>query len=140
MDVLLTIISKQQLIGEQAEETKLVTQGTMHTQDGVVEISYAETELTGLVGTTTSFCIEKDHVCLKRTGTVQSTMNFIVGHEDRSLYDIGFGALMISIRTELIEINVNENGGTLRVGYNIVIEDEAAGCIEYTIEIKPIGS
>jgi len=50
---------------------------------------------------------------------------------------MGFGALMISIRTERIESNVSESGGTLRVGYGIVIEDEAAGFIEYAIEIKP---
>ncbi len=137
MDVLLTIVSTQQLIGEKAEQTKLVTQGTMRFEEGVFEISYAESELTGLIGTTTTFCIEKDRVCLKRTGALQSTMTFIVGHEDRSLYDMGFGALMITIRTERIESNVSENGGTLRVGYGIVIEDEAAGFIEYVIEIKP---
>ena len=137
MQVLLTIASTQRLMEEKPEETKLVTQGTMTVHDGRIDISYAETELTGLVGTTTTFSIEKDRVTLRRTGTVQSTMTFIVGHEDRSLYDMGFGALMITIRTERISSTVGENGGTLRVGYSIVIEDEAAGFINYTIDVKP---
>lgn len=137
MDVLLTIVSKQRFMEEKPEETKLVTQGTMRMHDGCIEISYAESELTGLIGTVTTFCIERDRVALRRTGNVQSVMNFMVGHEDRSLYDIGFGALMITVRTERIESTVKENGGTLRVAYGIVIEDEAAGFIEYTIDVKP---
>lgn len=138
MDVLLTIVSRQRFMEEKPEETKLVTQGTLRCKDGCIEISYAESELTGLAGTITTFCIEHDGVSLKRSGNVQSIMHFKVGHEDRSLYDMGFGALMITIRTEWIKSNVSENGGSLHVGYGIVIEDEAAGFIEYTIEVKPI--
>ncbi len=134
--VLLTIVSIQQFMEEKAEETKLVTQGTMRIEDDCIRISYAETELTGLVGTTTEFCIRPDRVTLRRTGALQSTMTFLVGHEDRSLYDMGFGALMISIRTERISSTVGENGGILRVGYGVVIEDETAGFIDYKIEVK----
>lgn len=134
--MLLTIDGTQRFYGEEPETTKLVTDGTLRTEDGVLFLSYAESELTGMRGTQTTFRIEKDRVTLTRTGTVEAVMTFAVGQEDRSLYDIGFGALMITIRTERIDCEMDENGGFLEVAYAISIEDSAAGAIEYRIEAK----
>lgn len=134
--VLLTIVSTQRFMAEEPEETRLVTQGVMRVVDDTVEISYAESELTGLLGTTTTFRVADDRVILQRSGAVESKMSFIVGQEDRSLYDMGFGALMIAIRTERIRSDLGENGGTVYVAYGITIEDEAAGFIEYKIEVR----
>ncbi len=135
--VLLTIASTQRFMDQEPEETKLVTQGVMYAHDGIIEIAYPESELTGLSGTMTAFCVEKDRVLLKRTGAVESKMTFAVGQEDRSLYDMGFGALMVTVRTERIHSDLSENGGRLTVAYAINIEDEAAGFIEYEIEVRP---
>ena len=132
--VLLSILSVQTM--EEKEETRLVTDGTLRVTDDALELSYAETELTGLVGTTTTFRVEKDKVTLQRHGKVQSKMVFVVGQEDRSLYDMGFGALMISIRTDRIESSLTENGGRLSVSYDISIEDEVTGSIEYQIDVR----
>lgn len=135
--VLLTISSIQRFQSEEPETTKLVTEGEMRIDGDAVLLSYEETELTGLTGTRTSFCIGRDSVTLKRTGSIESKMTFVVGHEDHSLYDTGFGALMIAVRAEEICSDIGENGGTLRVVYSIVIEEETAGMIEYRIEVRP---
>ncbi len=134
--VLLSIRSIQQFMAEKPEETQFVTEGVLRKVDEAIEVSYAESELTGLVGTTTTFRIEADCVVLQRSGAVQSKMSFAVGQEDRSLYDMGFGALMITVRTERLQSDLDENGGKLRVCYEINIEDEAAGYIEYLIEVR----
>ena len=134
--VLLTIVSVQKLVDEEPEETRLVTDGLLRVTDDGLEISYLETELTGLVGTTTTFHVQKDCVILQRSGKVQSKMVFIAGAEDRSLYDMGFGALMITIRTERIDSQLTENGGKLTVAYGITIEDEVSGRIEYRIDVR----
>ena len=136
--VLLTIMSQQQFQQEQPESTKLVTEGLMSIEDGKVRLSYWETELTGLQGTKTSFLIEEDKVTLNRSGAVQSTMTFVVGQEDQSLYDMGFGALMITVRTERLQSSFNEKGGNLRVSYGIVIEEENAGNIRYLIKAQAL--
>lgn len=135
--VLLTISSTQRFQAEKPETTKLVTEGEMQIDGDVVILSYEESELTGLTGTRTSFCIGKDSVTLTRTGSIESKMTFVVGQEDHSLYDTGFGALMIAVRAEEIRYNIRENGGTLQVVYAIVIEEETAGMIEYRIEVRP---
>lgn len=136
-EVLLTITGTQHFQNEAPETTKLVTEGLMRCRDGAVELSYEETELTGLTGTRTTFRIEDKRVILSRTGAVESRMVFAVGQEEHSLYDIGYGALMIAIRTERLHASVGENGGTLRVSYAISIEEETAGKIEYVIEVRP---
>lgn len=135
--VLLTITGTQRFQDEQPETTKLVTEGEMQLDGETVTLSYEETELTGLAGTHTAFTIEKDSVTLTRTGAVTSKMTFVVGQEHHSLYDMGFGALMIAVRAEKIHSNIRENGGTLQVAYTIVIEEETAGKIEYRIQARP---
>ena len=137
-NVLLTICSVQQFQQEAPEVTRLETEGQLSIEEGAVCLSYPETELTGLAGTKTSFRVEDGKVTLEREGAVESRMVFAVGQEDRSLYDMGFGALMIAIRTEKIESNLTENGGTLTVSYGIVIEEEAAGTIRYEIKVRPL--
>jgi len=136
-DVLLTITGVQRMRDETPETTELVTEGVMRCEDGAVELSYEETVLTGLTGTRTTFRIEGARVILSRTGALESRMVFAVGQEDHSLYDIGFGALMIAVRAERIRSNVDENGGALEVAYAISIEEETAGTIEYRIEVRP---
>lgn len=135
-EVLLTIDGVQRFQNEAPETTKLVTDGTLRTENGAVLLSYAESELTGMSGTQTTFRIEPERVTLTRTGAVQSVMVFAVGEEDRSLYDVGVGALMITGRTERISSNIDENGGTLEVAYAISIEDDTAGTIQYRVEAR----
>ena len=136
-EVLLTITGTQRIQDEPPETTKLVTEGVMRFEDDAVELSYEETELTGLTGTVTTFRIEGARVILSRSGALESRMVFAVGQEDHSLYDIGYGALMIAVRAERIRSNVNENGGTLEVAYAIAIEEESTGTIEYRVDVRP---
>lgn len=136
-EVLLTITGTQFFREQAPETTKLVTEGVLRCEDGAVELSYDETELTGLTGTRTTFRIEGARVILTRTGALESRMVFSVGQEEHSLYDVGYGALMIAVRAERIRSSVGENGGTLEVAYAISIEEEAAGTIEYRIEVRP---
>ncbi len=134
--VLLTIVSRQRFLNEKPETTKLVTEGSLTEKDGVLELSYQETELTGLTGTTTSFRIEPKRVTLTRTGTLESQMIFEQGCENRSLYDMGFGALMITVRAESIRSTMTALGGKLSVRYAVAIEEETAGTIDYLIEAR----
>lgn len=134
---LLTITSIQRFHEEEPEITKLVTEGELRIDGDTVTLCYEESELTGLQGTQTAFLIGKDSVTLTRTGGITSKMTFVVGQEDHSLYDTGFGALMIAVRAEGIHSDIQENGGTLRVVYSIVIEEDNAGMIEYRIDVRP---
>lgn len=137
MKVLLTISGTQRFGEDEPETTELVTDGELERQGEELVISYAESELTGMEGTTTTFRIAPPMVTLQRTGTLESKMVFAEGVEDRSLYDMGFGALMITVCAESIRMNMDETGGTLDLHYAISIEDAAAGTVEYHIIARP---
>ena len=76
LPVLLSIRGEQYFDDIDPDATELMTEGTMVlTEDGMV-LSYEETELTGMEGTTTTFEVKGPQVILTRTGTVNSQMVF----------------------------------------------------------------
>ena len=95
--VMLSLRSRQSYEEQEAEELELVTEGCMEFRDGGWDISYAETELTGLEGVTTTFRVEKDQLTLRRTGQLNSEMVFRLGYAHDSLYQMPFGAFAMLV-------------------------------------------
>ena len=87
--VLVRILSQQQYEGEQPDISEFMSVGTLEVMDNSIAISYEESELTGLEGTTTTFLLEKDRITLRREGKLRSEMVFAINREHRSLYDMG---------------------------------------------------
>lgn len=133
----LRIFSTQQYTGEDAESTELFTEGTMREENGTWFFSYEESALTGLPGTTTTFAVTPEKITLTRTGALHSQMEFALGREHHSLYDMGFGTLMIAVRPTQMQVSLNENGGFFEVLYAICVEGSSAGEVKYRIEVKP---
>ena len=95
--VMLSIRGRQSYDGHEPEVIELVTDGTMEFRDGGWDIAYEETELTGLEGVTTVFRVEPGKVTLSRTGRLNSQMVFQQGVAHESLYQMEFGALMLTV-------------------------------------------
>lgn len=99
-EVILFVRGEQQFDGVDPDQTELISEGLMTIDDGgAVRLSYQETELTGMEGTTTSFLIEGDRATLTRSGTVTSQMVFQPGQPHSSLYNTPWGALTVDIVT-----------------------------------------
>ena len=120
------------------EVIELTTEGTMEKQKEVWELSYEESDLTGLAGVTTAFRVGPRGVVLKRTGKLENQMIFMEGRRHESLYRIDIGALMIAVKATKVRSDVSEAGGTVDIHYNIEIEDTAMGSMEYHLDINPI--
>ena len=115
---------------------ELVTAGTMEkTADGW-ELCYEESDLTGMEGVSTSFLVESEKITLTRTGNLTSQMVFKVGIPHESLYNMGFGVLMITVNATKIRHELSAEGGWVDLSYGISIEQSAAGNIDYRLEIK----
>ena len=84
--VVLSITGRQNYPDQEPEVIELVTEGTMEFRSGGWDISYEESELTGLAGVTTTFRVEPDKVVLTRTGALKSQMVFQQGVAHESLY------------------------------------------------------
>ncbi len=136
-EMLLTVRGTQRFEDRDPETIELTTEATLEEREGVLFLSYPESELTGLEGTITSFEICLDRVILRRKGTVNQEMEFIEGKTHHSLYRIAEGALMVTVRTTKLEDNMSLAGGTLRVVYRIELESTAAGEIEYLLTVVP---
>ena len=134
--VMLTIEGRQSYAGQEPEVIRLDTEGTMEFRDGGWDITYEESELTGLLGVTTTFRVEPQRVTLSRTGKLSSTMVFQEGVSHDSLYKMEFGALMITVTATRIFCDLTPAGGFLDLVYHIVIEDSEAGEIDYHLDIR----
>lgn len=137
-DVLITICGTQQMLGEAPETIELVTRGTYRFAPGFAELSYVETQMTGLEGVLTTFTVEDDtYITLTRTGKVNSVMRFAVGKRDDSLYDAeGVGPLLVTVCARSMTVLLNENGGVFDLEYDVEIEHTACGTNGYHIEVR----
>ena len=137
--VLLSLRGKQAYLDQELDVIELTTDGTMeYTNDGW-DISYEESDLTGLKGVTTTFRVEPRKIILTRTGPLNSQMVFQEGVFHDSLYQMEFGAMMITVCASKVEYDLTEAGGTIDLTYGIEIEQTQAGEIEYHLDIKAIG-
>ena len=136
--VMLNVRGVQRYQDQEPEVIELTTEGTMERQKEVWEVSYEESDLTGLAGVTTAFRVGPRGVVLKRTGKLQNQMIFMEGRRHESLYRIDIGALMIAVKATKVQSNVSEIGGTVDIHYQIEIEDTAMGTVEYHLDIQPV--
>ena len=134
--VMLSIRGRQSYDGHEPEVIELVTDGTMEFRDGGWDISYEETELTGLEGVTTVFRVEPGKVTLSRSGRLNSQMVFQQGIAHESLYQMEFGALMLTVLATSVYYDIVPDGGVIDLVYNISIENTEAGVIDYHLDIR----
>ena len=134
--VVLSIRGSQEYPGQEPEVIELVTDGTMEFRNGGWNISYQESALTGLEGVTTTFRVEPERVILTREGTLNSQMVFQLGVDHESLYQMPFGALLLTVRATHLFYDIVPDGGVIDLSYNINIENQEAGVIDYHLDIR----
>lgn len=134
--VVLSIRGRQTYGKQEPEIIELVTEGTMEFANGGWDISYEESDLTGLAGVTTTFRVEPGKVTLIRRGALNSQMVFQEGVSHDSLYEMEFGALMINVRATSVIHDIVPDGGMIDLVYQINIENTEAGEIDYHLDIR----
>jgi len=137
-NIFLTIRTAQQVPGEPVENMELQTAGTLCREGDTVELSYVETRITGLEGVNTTFRIRGDReVLLLRDGEkMQNNMIFRLGEKTDSLYDVGFGALLVSVTAQEIRLDLDE--GFFRVEYTVEVEHTFMGTNTYEVSFRPL--
>lgn len=139
-EVLITVRGTQ-MSDEGPETVELMTRGTMTGRNGKFAISYVETELTGTEGVVSTFLIlNPNRVVLTRDGPVKSRMVFVKGVRDESLYDLGFGSLLLGVFTRDIQVDLTEDGGRLFIDYVVEIEQSISNRNAYEVLIETINA
>jgi len=134
--VILSIRGRQAYMDQEPEVIELVTEGELSYRDGGWDLCYEESDLTGLAGVITTFRIEPEKVTLTRTGKLNSQMVFCEGVRHESLYQMEFGALLITVCAKRILAQLDEDGGMIDLIYDIEIEQVAAGVVDYHLDIR----
>ena len=134
----ISITGTQRMEGVEPETLGLVTEGSYCYEPGLAIVSYVESEMTGLEGVVTSFTVEDGRtVTLRRTGKLNAEMRFVRGQTHDSLYDMGFGVMMISVVTEDMTVLLNERGGVLDLEYSVELERSVSATNLCHVEIRP---
>ena len=133
--VVLAIRGSQKYADQEPEVIELTTEGWMEFRNGGWDISYEESELTGLAGVTTTFRVEPGKVTLDRTGKLTSRMVFQQGVAHESLYQMEFGALMLTVQATFVYFDLIPEGGVIDLTYQIEIESAALGVVDYHLDV-----
>lgn len=137
LPVLLTIRSEQRYEDTEPDSIELMTEGTLVlTGENGIVLSYQESELTGLEGTTTAFEIQGPQVILTRKGNVNSQMVFEEGKQHTSLYETPFGELAIGIQTSRLRHSLTERGGLMDIQYSISVDHSVTGRNAFKIRVR----
>ncbi len=136
-DVIISIRGMQDMDGVGDDAIELVTEGRLSSSGGdEYLLSYAESELTGLGGTTTTLSIQDGRVTLVRSGEVNSQMIFEEGKRHLSLYETPYGALSVGVNTRRMDLRLGESGGELEIDYAIEIDHAVAGENLFRIQVR----
>ena len=135
-DVVLSLSSEQIYMDQEPDVIELVTDGVLEKEADDWRISYEESELTGLAGAQTTFLLKDDSVTLIRSGSLNSTMHFREGVSHESLYQMEFGAMLITVCASKIAWDLTPQGGTVDLCYFIDVEHSASGTVNYHLQIR----
>jgi uncharacterized beta-barrel protein YwiB (DUF1934 family) len=136
-EVIISIRGAQSFEDLDDDVIELVTSGTLSRTDTGYHLSYQETELTGLGGTTTTFHVETDRkVTLIRLGEVNSQMVFEEQKKHISAYETPYGAMTVGVAAHRVSADLSETGGTLEIDYALEIDHAIAGENHFRIQVR----
>lgn len=124
MDKKAIISVKSNASMEDGDIIEVVSPGKYIELDGAYKAVYDETEISGMEGTTTTLTIKDGEVLLEREGTTSSKMLFNENEPSVSLYNTPYGMLEISISTNKLIVDMNEDGGELSIDYDMSVSGQ----------------
>lgn len=119
---------------------ELITEGKYYQKGGNYYITYKESEVTGMEGTTTTLKVGEGVVTLMRFGKVNSQFVFQKGQKHVSSYNTEYGSFTIGVYANNVDININETGGEIRIGYEIEIDNQGSGRNDFYMLIREAGT
>jgi len=135
-NVIVSLVGLQILEGMEPDLLELVTEGTYKKNGDAHFISFQESAMTGMEGTTTTIEASGDMLTLVRNGSINSQFIFQQGKKHLSYYDTSNGAFTIGITARNVEIDIGEHSGNIRIGYEMAINDERRIFSDVVVEIR----
>jgi len=139
-DVIISVKGIQTDLENDTNTLELITEGKYYRKGNNYYITYKESEVTGMAGTTTTLKVCEDVVSLMRFGKVNSQFVFQKGQKHISSYETEYGTFTIGVYANNVDININDAGGEIRVGYQIEIDSHSTGRNDFYMLIREAGA
>lgn len=138
-NVIISLKGTQSHEDQNMNTMELVTEGRYSREDNAYYVTYNESEVTGMKGTTTTLKVMDGVVTLIRVGSVNSHFVFQQGQKHVSYYDTEYGAFTIGVLANEVDVRMDDNGGEIRVGYQIEIDNNNTGENDFFMTIREAG-
>lgn len=136
--VLITVDSRMDDFGGGNNVMSLVTEGKLTVEGNEYVVSYEESQITGLDGTTTVIRAKDGSVTLIRHGTVSSIMLFEVGKTHLADYQTEYGSITLGVTAQKVDVDMDENGGHINVDYIVEYNRAYGGKNSISVKIQDI--
>ena len=134
-DVIISFKGTQQE-GFEKDTVELVTEGKYYKKGENYYITYNESELTGMEGTTTTLKIEGKKITLLRFGSNNTQLIFEKGQNHICCYETEFGAFSVGVRSNKVDVDISDNGGKICAEYRIEVDNMPVSKNDFHMEIK----
>ncbi|MFO7635801.1 MAG: DUF1934 domain-containing protein [Clostridia bacterium] len=133
------LISLKGISGQSGgEPMEFITEGKYSRIGDVYYVSYQESRMTGMDGTTTTLEIDKDSVTMRRKGSVNTSFMFKKGQKSVSHYSTEYGVFTINIVARDLDIRVDDNGGELEIIYEMDAFDNKGSRNNFSMKIREV--
>jgi len=119
-----------------AEEVVLETPGVYGEDEDCRYLTYEETSLSGMEGTTTTIRMYEDHVTLSRQGSFLQETEYRPGIVAKSEYITSAGPVEITVSSKEITDTVSGGKGRLRLVYDIEMKGLFSHLNEIIIDVR----
>ena len=134
--IILFVRGEQTYDSVSPEVTELATEGLMTIEGEEVTLTYQESEITGMEGTTTRFIVRGDTVVLERTGMIASRMEFKQGERSSSFYETPWGTMAVDIATTKLAHRLTERGGVMEIAFTIAVNHQVTGENRFKVRVR----
>ena len=128
--IILFVRGEQTYDSVSPEVTELATEGLMTIEGEEVTLTYQESEITGMEGTTTRFTIRGDIVM------VVSRMEFKQGERSSSFYETPWGTMAVDIATTKLAHRLTERGGVMEIAFTIAVNHQVTGENRFKVRVR----
>ena len=138
--VIINVKGTQSDYSNDTNTLELITEGKYYQKGSNYYITYKESEVTGMLGTTTTLKVGEGVVTLMRFGKVNNQFVFQKGQKHISSYETEYGVFTVGVYAENVDIDINDAGGEISVGYQIEIDSRSAGKNTFYMHIREAGA
>ncbi|MGE5629617.1 MAG: DUF1934 domain-containing protein [Caulobacteraceae bacterium] len=118
------------------DSMEFYTEGKYYEKEGNRYITYKESEISGMEGTTSTLRISGATVTLIRLGNVNSKLVFEKGRETRTSYQTGYGNIDLTIASEKVDIEIcNNELSSIYLKYILKLNSQDSFINEMTIRV-----